>query len=191
MNDSDEFQLLAQVAEFHRTRQFGKYRGVVSDIADPESLGRVKAKVPAIFGNQEECPWAMPAVPFAGPQHGLVLLPEVGDGVWIEFEGGDLSRPIWSGCWWARDQRPEPQGDTIRLLATSSGHQVVLDESADEIKLVHPGGAEVTLGSSEISLKLGACEVKISATEVNINNGMVKVTTAGASLVNDAFKIGA
>lgn len=190
MSDSEEFQLTAEIAEFLRTRHFGKYRGLVADIADPESIGRIKATVPAIFG-AEQSPWAMPCLPYAGPQHGLVLLPEVGDGVWIEFEAGDLSRPIWSGCWWARDQRPEPQGDTVRLLATSGGHQIFIDEQADEIKLVHPGGAEVALGASEISLSLGSCSIKISSTEVNINNGMVKVTTAGASLVNDAFKVGA
>ena len=79
----------------------------------------------------------------------------------------------------------------MRVLATSGGHQILIDEQADEIKLVHPGGAEVSLGASEISLKIGSCEILISDTEVNINNGMVKVTTAGASLVNDAFKVGA
>jgi hypothetical protein len=190
MNGTDDFLLTAQIAEYMRTRHFGKYRAIVSDISDPENLCRIKAQVPAVFG-EEISPWAMPASPFAGAQHGLVLLPEVGDGVWIEFEAGDPSQPIWSGCWWARGQVPQPQGETIRLLATSAGHQIMLDERADEIKLVHPGGAEVKLGSSEISLTLGRCEIKISATEVNINNGMVKVTTAGASLVNDAFKVGA
>ena len=190
MNGTEELLLTTDIADYIRTRHFGKYRAVVSDISDPENLCRLKAKVPAVFG-ETESPWAMPAVPFAGPQHGLVLLPEVGDGVWIEFEAGDLSLPIWTGCWWARNQVPQPQGEKIRLLATSANHQVLIDEDADEIKLVHPGGAEVTLGSSEISLKLGSCEIKISSTEVNINNGMVKVTTAGASLVNDAFKVGA
>ena len=66
----------------------------------------------------------------------------------------------------------------------------MLDEDADEIHLTHPGGAEIVLGSSEISLKLGLCELKISTSEINLNNGMVKVTAAGASLVNDALKIG-
>lgn len=189
MNGTEEFLFTAQLAEYLRTRHFGKYRAIVSDVADPENLCRIKAKVPAVFG-EEESPWAMPASPFAGPQHGLVLLPEVDDGVWIEFEAGDPSRPIWSGCWWARNQVPTPQGEKIRLFSTSAGHQIVIDEDADEIKLVHPGGAELSLGSSEISLKLGSCEIKISTSEVNINNGMVKVTTAGASLVNDALKIG-
>lgn len=190
MNATDDLLLSSQIAELMRTRYFGKYRGIVTDISDPENVCRIKARVPAVFG-EEVSPWAMPASPFAGAQHGLVLLPEVGDGVWIEFEAGDPSQPIWSGCWWARGQVPSPQGETIRLLATSAGHQIVVDEPSNEIKLVHPDGAEVTLGSSEISLKLGACEIKITATEVNINNGMVKVTTAGASLVNDAFKVGA
>lgn len=189
MNTSEDFALTAQLADFMRSRFFGKYRGQVSDLGDPETIGRIKAKVPAVYGD-EDSPWAMPSSPFAGSKHGLVLLPEVGDGVWIEFEGGDPSRPIWSGCWWARGQRPSPQGDTIRLLATSANHQIVIDEDANEMKLVHPGGAEVKLGDSEISLKLGNCEIKITSSEVNINNGMVKVTTAGASLVNDAFKVG-
>ncbi len=183
-------ELLVRVAEFQRTRLFGKYRGLVSDVSDPDGMCRIRATVPAVYGEQDS-PWAMPSVPFAGPRHGLVLLPEVGDGVWIEFEGGDISRPIWSGCWWASGQRPSPEGEKIRLLATSAGHQVVVDEDADEIRLVHPGGAEVKLSSSEILLSLGGCELKITSTEIDLNRGMVKVTTAGASLVNDAFKVGA
>ncbi len=77
-----------------------------------------------------------------------------------------------------------------RLLATSAGHQILIDEEANEIKLVHPGGAEISLGASAITLRIGSCEITISESEVNINHGMVKVTTAGASLVNDAFKVG-
>jgi hypothetical protein len=191
MAETAEFLLLTQLAETMRTRFFGKYRGLVTDISDPEGLARIKASVPAVFGDTLTTGWAMPAVPFAGPQHGVVFLPEVGDGVWIEFEAGDSSSPIWSGCWWARDQRPEPAGEKQRLLATSAGHHILLDEDADEIRLKHPGGAEVVMGASEISLKLGACELKITTSEINLNNGMVKVTAAGASLVNDAFKVGA
>ena len=187
--DTDIEDLLERVAEFQRTRHFGKYRGLVTDIDDPAGRGRVRAQVPAVFG-EGDTPWAMPCVPFAGPSHGLALIPEVGDGVWIEFEGGDLSRPIWSGCWWADDQRPDPAENTARLLATSAGHQVLIDEDADEIRLVHPGGAEIVIASDEIRLTLGQSTLKVKAGEINLNNGMAKITTAGASLVNDAFKVG-
>lgn len=189
MATSPELELTSQIAEFLRNRVFGKYRGLVEDIDDPENLGRIRARVPAVFG-EEPSPWAMPCLPFAGAQHGLSLIPEAGDGVWIEFEGGDLSRPIWSGCWWARDQRPSPDGAGQRLLATTAGHRILIDEDADEIRLEHPGGAKLSLTSSGIVLTLGTSEVEIGTSEIKINQGIAKFTTAGASLVNDAFKVG-
>jgi hypothetical protein len=187
--DGDIESILERVTEFQRTRYFGKYRGLVREIEDPDGLGRIKAEVPAVMG-EVLTGWAMPCLPFAGPSHGLALIPEVGDGVWIEFEGGDLSRPLWSGCWWADGQRPEPAANTARHLTTSAGHQVLIDEDADEIKLIHPGGSEIKLSGEEIVLSLGQCSLKITSSEIVLNEGMAKITTAGASLVNDAFKVG-
>ena len=37
----------------------GKYRGVVSDTDDPSGIGRVRAKVPDVYGN-DESGWATP-----------------------------------------------------------------------------------------------------------------------------------
>lgn len=187
--DKSVEDVLERVTEFQRTKYFGKYRGLVSDIEDPDGLGRIVAEVPAVYG-EALSPWAMPCVPFAGPSHGLALMPEVGDGVWIEFEAGDLGRPIWSGCWWADGQRPELATNLARLLATSAGHQLLIDEDADEIKLVHPGGAEIVIGSDEIKITIGQSTIKLTSSEINLNDGMAKITTAGASLVNDAFKVG-
>lgn len=59
---TEELQLTAKIAEYLRTRYFGKYRALVSEIADPENLGRIKANVPAVLGDKLS-PWAMPAVP--------------------------------------------------------------------------------------------------------------------------------
>jgi len=187
--DGDVETVLERVTEFQRTKHFGKYRGLVADIEDPDGLGRIVAEVPAVFG-EALSPWAMPCLPFAGAGHGLALMPEVGDGVWIEFEGGDLGRPICSGCWWADGQRPEPAANLARLLATSGGHQLLLDEEGDEIKIVHPGGAQILIGSEEITISIGQSTLKLTSSEINLNDGMAKITTAGASLVNDAFKVG-
>lgn len=188
MTNSIEDAVL-KVAEFQRSKYFGKYRGVVVDNEDDEGLGRVTAEVPAVYGDQIS-PWAMPCVPFAGAAHGAVFLPEVGDGVWIEFEGGDLARPIWSGVWWAEGQMPEGASTTARMISTSAGHQVVLDEEADEMKLIHPGGPQIVMTGEDITLTAGQCTLKITGSEIVINEGMAKITTAGASLVNDAFKVG-
>ncbi|WP_017296921.1 phage baseplate assembly protein V [Nodosilinea nodulosa] len=174
MMTSDHEQLLVELSEFQRSRYFGKYRGLVRDVDDPEGVGRLVAQVPEVYG-EEDSPWAWPAVPFAGPSHGLVLLPEVGDGVWIEFEAGDISRPIWTGCWWARGELPDPGGTETRALVTSGGHKLVLDDQNNQVQILHAGGAELTMTNSDITLKIGATQVVLSASGVNVNNGAFQV----------------
>jgi uncharacterized protein involved in type VI secretion and phage assembly len=42
----------------------------------------------------------MPSMPFSGKQMGMWCLPQIGTGVWVEFEQGDPDKPIWSGAWY-------------------------------------------------------------------------------------------
>jgi hypothetical protein len=77
---------------------YGKYRGVVIDSADPRMLGRIRAKVPDVFGGDLTA-WCMPCVPCRVVSLSDAV-PDIGSNVWIEFEQGDSGRPIWSGCFW-------------------------------------------------------------------------------------------
>lgn len=172
--DRETEDLVASLHEQVHERYFGKYRGVVRDVDDPESMGRIVAQVPEVYGEMDS-PWAMPSVPAAGPSHGFVALPRVGEGVWIEFEAGDLSRPIWSGCWWARGELPAPNGPDTRTLITAGGHQLVLDDEGGTVQLLHAGGAELTMTASDITLKIGAAKVVLSSAGVSINNGAFEV----------------
>ncbi|HBL57104.1 MAG TPA: hypothetical protein DDZ80_00550 [Cyanobacteria bacterium UBA8803] len=174
MMTSDIEPRIVELAEFQRERYFGKYRGLVRDADDPENMGRIVAQVPEVYG-EEDSPWALPSVPFAGQNHGFVLLPEVGDGVWIEFEAGDPSRPIWTGCWWASGEMPTSAGTQTRVLVTSGGHQLILDDREAKIQLLHSGGAEITMTDQEIKFKIGATQLVLSANGVNINNGAFEV----------------
>jgi hypothetical protein len=168
---------------------FGKYRGLVTDIDDPQNACRIRATVPAVLG-EHPCGWAMPAVPFAGPAHGVVMLPAIGSGVWIEFEAGRLDSPIWSGAWWASGQRPDPQGPKLRVIVSENGHTVILDDDSNEVKVVHGGGPEIRMTGSDIVLTVGACELRITSTEISLNNGMVKVGHAGVSLAGGTLSAG-
>ncbi|MEQ1955833.1 phage baseplate assembly protein V [Mesorhizobium yinganensis] len=85
----------------------GKYRGYVSAVEDPEGRGRIRAVVPRLLGEREQTGWAEPASPYAGPDQGFFTVPDLGAGVWIEFEEGDLSKPIWAGCWWGAPTKEE------------------------------------------------------------------------------------
>jgi hypothetical protein len=90
---------------------YGKYRGKVVENDDPLMLGRILANVAAVPDMTEN--WCMPCVPYAGAGVGFYAIPPIGANVWIEFEGGDVNYPIWSGCFWAPDETPtgkEPLG---------------------------------------------------------------------------------
>lgn len=102
-------ELLEQLIERLDNRYFGKFRGFVHNNQDPEDLGRIQAIVPRLFDSKTPTGWALPAAPFAGPDQGFYAVPDKGAAVWIEFEEGDLSRPIWSGGWWGK-QTPADVG---------------------------------------------------------------------------------
>jgi len=71
-------------------RFYGVYRGVVTNNVDPTSRLRVQARVPAVLGNQPL--WAVSCRPA-----GAATVPAVGAIVWVAFEAGDPSLPVWMG----------------------------------------------------------------------------------------------
>jgi len=168
MND----QTLLEILERVRNRFYGKYRGTVTEV-DAKTL-RIKAKVPAVLGEQQTG-WCMPCVPYAGPDVGFAFLPEVGAGVWIEFEGGDVSYPIWTGCYWRTDEKPADAAPKVKAIVTKAGHKILLDDDAGAIAISDANDNKITLESSGITLERSGKKVKISDAEVNINDGSLEV----------------
>jgi uncharacterized protein involved in type VI secretion and phage assembly len=131
-----------------RTNAFyGKYRGRVSDNQDPLNLGRLKAQVPEVLGSVVTG-WALPATPYAGDGVGVYTIPASGAGVWIEFEAGDVSRPIWTGCWWADDQLPKDHTGSAstpsrKIVRTDEGLLLSLDDGGKTITLSDGNGTNL------------------------------------------------
>ena len=166
-------QAILEVLERVRYRFYGKYRGTVTDV-DASTL-RIKAKVPSVLGTQATG-WCMPCVPYAGPNVGMAFLPEVGSGVWIEFEGGDVSYPIWVGCYWRAGEQPADAAPAVKAIVTVSPLKILLDDNAGSIAISDSNQNTVTLDSSGITLTRGGSTVQISDSEVNVNNGALEVT---------------
>src|SRR5262245_54526747 len=80
-------------------RHYGKHRGTVINNLDPLQLGRVNVQVPGVTGRLPST-WALPCVPIAGKQMGTFVVPQIGAGVWVEFENGDINLPVWVGGFW-------------------------------------------------------------------------------------------
>jgi uncharacterized protein involved in type VI secretion and phage assembly len=165
-------QGIVEVIERVRSRFYGKYRGTVIDI-DASTL-RIKAQVPAVLAGQATG-WCSHCVPYAGPDVGMLFLPEIGSGVWIEFEGGDVSYPIWTGCYWRSGEIPSDAAPGVKTIVTKAGHKILLNDDAGSITISDPNGNTVTLDSSGISISHGGNNVAINDSEVNVNNGALEV----------------
>jgi uncharacterized protein involved in type VI secretion and phage assembly len=155
-----------------RNRFYGKYRGVVTEI-DASTL-RIKAKVPAVLGTQATG-WCRPCVPYAGPDVGIAFLPEAGAGVWIEFEGGDVSYPIWTGCFWHDGEAPADATPTVKAIVTAGKLKILIDDDAGSMTITDDNQNKVTLESSGITLERGANKVVVSDSKVDVNDGALEV----------------
>jgi uncharacterized protein involved in type VI secretion and phage assembly len=164
--------LLQDLLDFVRNRYFGKYRGVVVDV--DASTMRVKASVPSVLGGINSG-WASPCVPYAGPQVGFMMLPDVGTGVWIEFEGGDVSFPIWTGCYWNSGDIPSSAAATLRSIVTQSG-SLGFDDNASSVTLQDASQNSLVIDSSGVTSTAGAGTVAVADSSVSINNGAFEVS---------------
>ena len=135
--------------------------GVVTSNADPEHLGRVKVRFPAVSDTVEST-WAPVVTPMAGQGRGLQVLPEAGDTVVVAFEYGDVNRPFVLGGFWNAAQRP-PQGDgagnPVRLIRSRSGHVLRFDDTdgAELIEIVDKSGSNtITIDTAKNKITVHA-----------------------------------
>jgi uncharacterized protein involved in type VI secretion and phage assembly len=178
---------IEQLTEWVRSRFFGKYRGTVVDNKDESKRGRLKVAVPAVLGGLEV--WAMPCVPYAGKEVGFYSLPEAKAGVWVEFEGGDPSFAIWTGCFWADGELPDESNPAIKVWKTES-LTVRIDDDNDELtaeatsgsKLTladaikaEAGGATLTVGSDGVVSEMGSSKVEVASAAFKVNGGALEV----------------
>ncbi len=173
-------RLLALFQEKVENRYYGKYRGLVTDNQDPEKRGRLKVQVPALMG-ETEIGWAMPCVPYGGgSDRGFYMIPEVGDGVWVEFEAGQLSYPIWTGTWWGSDEAPkgaegaDPAPD-LKIIKSRTGHVIELNDSdgSESVTVIDKEGNKVVMNSSGIEIDAGSRDLVLKG-----NNVTIEATTA-------------
>jgi uncharacterized protein involved in type VI secretion and phage assembly len=168
-------RLVEELVEHLRTRYYGLYRGIVTDNDDDQSLGRIKAQVPTVLGDVESG-WCMPCVPYAGDQVGIAFLPEVGSGVWIAFEGGDVSYPVWVGSFWRSGELPPDVAPATKVIVTKAPLELKLDDGGESVEITDSNGNTVTLDSSGITLSKGGQQVVVSDSSVSVNNGALEVT---------------
>jgi uncharacterized protein involved in type VI secretion and phage assembly len=166
---------LLDVAGAQRRAFYGKYRATITDNNDPEQSGRVRVCVPQLF-DDDQTDWATPCVPYAPSGHGFFSMPEIGDTVWVEFEAGDPSHPIWTGGWWSQGNAPALKPEQ-KQFETAGGQHILLDDSSGAMQIVFKdgNGNTITMTASGITLTRGGVKIEMTDESVSINDGALTV----------------
>jgi uncharacterized protein involved in type VI secretion and phage assembly len=203
---------------------YGLYPALVISILDPLQLGRIQVQVPSLgLDGANVGAWATLLTPYADDNQGFEFLPAVGTQVVVGFEAGDLRRPyIVGSAWNGREAPPEPPAapNNKRLIRTragsllefddtdgaakvtlsmKSGHTLVMDDAAQEVKLAHSNGCTITMdiaGNVKIQANLA---VDVTASVMNVHapvanfDGVINCTTVIAStgVVSPSYTPGA
>lgn len=165
MNLLREFTSILQrfgLEYFHR--YYGTYRAFVVDNNDPEERGRLKLKIPTIHGDQVHDYWAFPKGQYAGNGYGFLMLPKIGDAVYVVFENGDSEHPLWEHGWWAKNEMMDIDSypDDF-VLHTHANHRVELNNKGNNIRIKLSEGSVIEVNDFGISLIRNGGKVSIGA----------------------------
>src|SRR6266566_5770724 len=131
--------------------------GVVTDIDDPEGLGRVRVKLPWLSDDLESA-WAQIATPWAGSGRGSYFIPEVDDQVVVGFRHAQPKFPFILGFIWTDTARPPVPSPRLekRGLQSKSGHQVMFDDTpaVQKVTIKSQGGHTIELDDTAGAMKV-------------------------------------
>ena len=190
----------------------GLYRGQVVDNLDPLELNRLLVEVPTLPGTATS--WAMPSQPYGGLQVGLVLTPPIGANVWISFENGDPTYPVWVGCFWTEGEKPVLAELPTQQVFTTGSVQWMIDDvdgagtalasfeaPGFETEILLTIGEEgvillvdevvLTLTAEEASLLMEPTNVVVTAEGMVIETTEVEVTAPEVSVQSNTSIVGA
>ena len=145
---------------------YGKYRGIITNNQDPQNRGRLKVQVPKVLGKHDSH-WALPCLP-----PGSYIIPKEGTGVWVEFEGGNPDKPIWSGYWL-------PEGETLKDISPAG---MKYDYETETLKIY--SNIIIQLGDSDTFIEYNhdTTTLTLNGENVNINSENFALNTENGSI---------
>ena len=171
------------MSEGDTRRYYGKYRGTVVNNVDPMQEGRLMVQVPDVAGMTPSS-WAKPCLPFTGRQMGMWAIPQIGAGVWVEFEQGDPDYPIWTGGWFgsaadvpALALAAPPATPNFVVQSQAQNTIMISDTPGQGILLKTVSGAFISISELGITLSNGqGAMITMSGPTVVVNQGALTVT---------------
>jgi uncharacterized protein involved in type VI secretion and phage assembly len=116
-------------------------RAKVTDNEDPMDWGRIRVQFDwqAQLDDSMMTPWLRIAQPYAGGGKGFSFIPEIGEEVMVDFEGGNAERPYVKGTLFNGVDSPDTlwlpsgnSGNPIKAIRTRNGHTIEIHDEGDD-----------------------------------------------------------
>ncbi len=134
--------------------------GIVTDIDDPDKMGKVKVKLINRSTSEFETDYIRTMTPMTGKESGFYFLPEVGDEVLVGFCDGDIHAPYVLGCLWNKEYKQpaaiQDKKNDIRMIKTKGGHTITFSDEKDKegITIETTAGLNLTMQDKETIITL-------------------------------------
>jgi phage protein D len=168
--------------------------GVVTNNQDPDGLGRVRVRYPALDDTHEGW-WARVLTPGAGAARGFATLPLVGDEVLVAFEHGSEQHPYVLGSVFNGQAKPGTLSTTDGSFSWTSAKNMsftapgpVSMTTTDALTLSAVGAAKLTNKPGDA--EKGTAGVEVSATGTLDLSGGADVTLAATEAATLSAKTG-
>lgn len=150
-------------------RFYSIYRAVVIDNQDPDKANNLKVWIPEVLGGLQA--WAIPRNQQGGEGNGFKsLTPDIGDYVYVTFEYGDASKPLWEYHGWAKGESPFPLNDPNYFgFITPKGNRIIVNEEDGTLDVSFKGQIFVR-SASEVIIS-GGTLVNINGEDGVVVNG--------------------
>lgn len=152
---------------------------LVTQNKDDEGLCRVKVSYPW-HETPRESYWARLAMPMAGKDRGVVLIPEVGDEVVVAFEREDLRFPYVLGALWNGKDKPPLANDDgkndKRIIQSRKKHYLLFDDGVQGVvELLHEKGRKIVFDDNGFAVQ----DERGNAVKVDSNSGAMTIEATG------------
>lgn len=109
---------------------------------DPDGLGSIKIQMPWQQAKGETTPFVPLVHPHGGGEKGFYIIPEVGEKVFVDFQGSNAEMPVVLGTIFNRNSKSgyaTPKND-LKVIRTRSGIMIVYNDADGSLLLQDPSG---------------------------------------------------
>jgi len=159
--------------------------GRVVENADPLGLGRVRVQMMWQEAGSEKTPWIRLLQPHSGSGKGFYFVPEIGEEVLVDFQGGNAEKPYVIGTQYNGKEKSgyADKENNIKAVHTRSGTKIILNDSEGSILIEDPSGNTYHMdGQGNIKVSAPRNISFTAGQNINISAGQNITTTAGMNI---------